>query len=195
VAAFGSATWPRESVLPIRLRPDFSVVFEVMQERLSTGPVSRRPGSGLSGPVFSGPHDCGVLVNSLQKDVWLAVPSENRQGNQIGRLESATLWLRCMEKTTGLVIELDKYTSDAQNVRIKFDDGPIQKQWRNTLRGGEGVGVFTGAKVIPLIKKMFDKRKMIVSYDTYSNNVEFVFNISGLRERIDPLAAACNWKP
>ena len=34
--------------------------------RLSTGPGARRPGSGLSRSIFSGPHDCADLVNSLQ---------------------------------------------------------------------------------------------------------------------------------
>jgi len=37
-----------------------------MREGLSTGPAARRPGSGLSGPIFSGPHDCADLVNRLQ---------------------------------------------------------------------------------------------------------------------------------
>jgi len=34
----------------------------VMREGLSTGPGARSPGSGLSGPIFSGPHDCVDLV-------------------------------------------------------------------------------------------------------------------------------------
>jgi hypothetical protein len=33
---------------------------------LSTGPAVKRAGTGLSGPIFSGPHDCAILVNSLQ---------------------------------------------------------------------------------------------------------------------------------
>ncbi len=41
-----SATCPRESVLPIRLRPDFLLFSRVMQERLSTGAAARRPGNG-----------------------------------------------------------------------------------------------------------------------------------------------------
>ena len=37
-----------------------------MREVLSTGPCAGMPESGLSGPIFSGPHDCADLVNSLQ---------------------------------------------------------------------------------------------------------------------------------
>jgi len=39
---------------------------KVMREGLSTGTGARWPGSVLSGPIFSGPHDCADLVNSLQ---------------------------------------------------------------------------------------------------------------------------------
>jgi hypothetical protein len=37
-----------------------------MRVGLSTGPGTKRPGSGLSGPIFSGPDDCASLVNSSQ---------------------------------------------------------------------------------------------------------------------------------
>ena len=37
-----------------------------MRVGLNTGPGARRPGSGLSGPIFSGPADCTDLVNSFQ---------------------------------------------------------------------------------------------------------------------------------
>jgi len=37
-----------------------------MRERLSTGLGAKRDESVLSGPIFSGPHDCADLVNSLQ---------------------------------------------------------------------------------------------------------------------------------
>ena len=44
----------------------FSLYSRVMREGLSTGSDGRRPGSGLSGPIFSGPDDCAVLVFSFQ---------------------------------------------------------------------------------------------------------------------------------
>jgi hypothetical protein len=44
----------------------FSLAFRgLCWEGLSTGPYARRRGSGLSGPIFSGPHDCTDLVKSL----------------------------------------------------------------------------------------------------------------------------------
>ena len=41
----------------------FPLFSRVMREGLSTGPCAGRHGSGLSGPIFSGPHDCADLVN------------------------------------------------------------------------------------------------------------------------------------
>ena len=44
----------------------FPLFSRVMREGLSTGPGGKWPGSGLSGPIFSGPDDCVDLVNFLQ---------------------------------------------------------------------------------------------------------------------------------
>ena len=100
-----------------------------------------------------------------------------------------------MDNTTALLILHDIYISDAHNVRYKLDDGPIQKKWMNTLNGGGGVGLFSGKSSIPFVKSMFDKNKMVAVLSGYSRNAELVFDISGLRNRIDELASSCNWKP
>ena len=41
----------------------FALFSKVMRVGLSTGPGAKGPGSGLSGPIFSGPDDCAGLVN------------------------------------------------------------------------------------------------------------------------------------
>ena len=46
--------------------PILPLFSRVIREWLNTGPAARSLGSGLSGPIFSGPHDCVDLVNSLQ---------------------------------------------------------------------------------------------------------------------------------
>lgn len=130
-----------------------------------------------------------------RKDVWLSVISENTEGNSIGSQIRATLWLRCMENKTNVLIGFDRYTSDNQNVRYKLDDEAVQKQWMETMRGGDGIGIWTGSRAIPFIKKMFGKERLVIAYKTYSGPVEFTFNISGVRARIDPLAKECDWTP
>ena len=44
----------------------FPLYSRVMREGLSTGPGAKMAQSVLSGPIFSGPHDCADLVKFLQ---------------------------------------------------------------------------------------------------------------------------------
>lgn len=60
-----SATYLSEIALPIRLPPDFSIVFESYAGGAVHHARRETPEIGLSGPIFSGPHDCAVLVNSF----------------------------------------------------------------------------------------------------------------------------------
>ena len=46
----------------------FSLFSRVMREAMSTAPVAATTEIALSRPIFSGPHDCADLVNSLQVD-------------------------------------------------------------------------------------------------------------------------------
>jgi len=130
-----------------------------------------------------------------RKDVWLSVSSSNTEGNSIGSPRRATLWLRCMENKTNVLIEFERYTTDDQSVKYKFDDGNIQSFWMEPVRGGDGIGIWSGSRSIPFIRGMFDKQRMVVAYETYTGPVEFTFNISGIRSRIGPLAKECEWRP
>lgn len=129
-----------------------------------------------------------------RKDVWLSISSENTQPNQIGSAEHATLWVRCMDNTTAALIGFNSYVSSGQNVRFRVDKEAVRKIRMEPMAGGDGIGIWSGSRSIPFIKYLFDKSKLVISFDTYSSQgVEFSFDVSGLRERIDPLAAACRW--
>src|SRR6056297_2906700 len=54
----------------------FFLFSSVIREGLSAGPGATWPGSGLSGQIFSGPHDCSDLVNSLSSGVVRRIPVE-----------------------------------------------------------------------------------------------------------------------
>jgi type VI secretion system protein VasI len=130
-----------------------------------------------------------------RKDVWLSVTSKNTEGNAIGSPIRATLWLRCMENKTNVLIGFDRYTTDNQNVRFKLDEDAVQKQWMETMRGGDGIGIWSGGRAIPFIKKLFGKESLVLAYDTYTGPVEFTFDVSGVKDRIAPLAEECGWAP
>lgn len=168
----------------------------------ATGYTSERITDSVSMKVESGPSGHQWVredkASSLdgRRDVWLSVPSTNTQPNQIGNAETARLWVRCMQNTTNAFITFNDYTPDNQTVRYKLDDDPVQTIWMVHMQGGKGVGLWTGGKAIPFVRKMFDRETMVVGYKSFNNqNLEFRFDISGLRKHIDPLASSCNWTP
>lgn len=130
-----------------------------------------------------------------RSDVWLSVQSKNTEGNAIGSPIRATLWVRCMQNSTNFFVGFDRYTTDDQTVRYRLDENGVKKQWMETMRGGDGIGVWSGRRAIPIIKSIFGKERMVLGYNTYTGAVEFTFDVSGLRNRIDPLAKACSWSP
>lgn len=161
---------------------------------IASGPTSATPDDGNpSGQQWRLTSEGSALEE--RTDIWLSLRSNNTEPNAIGTATYATLWVRCMENKTNLLIGFNRYTSDNQSVRYKLDDQPISKHWMETMRGGEGIGIWTGGKAIPFIRRMFGRDDMVIAYETYSGPVEFVFDISGLRQRIDPLANACSWSP
>lgn len=127
-------------------------------------------------------------------DIWLVVASENTQPNQIGQPENANFVLRCMDNTTSAFVIFNNYTSDNQSVKFRTDDDPVEKVWMEVMNGGEGIGIWSGGKAIPFIKGLFEKNKLVVAYDSYSNhNLEFVFNVTGLQDEIGKLSETCAW--
>ncbi|AJY46896.1 type VI secretion system-associated protein TagO [Martelella endophytica] len=127
-------------------------------------------------------------------DVFLTTLSSNTQPNQIGQYEHASLTVRCMENTTSVLFGLPQYISDSQTVRYRLDDDPVRSIWMDPMRGGDGAGVWTGAKAIPFIKQMLGKNELILSFKAYSRGLEFTFPIYGLKGHINQVAEACKWK-
>ncbi|MFT7446978.1 MAG: type VI secretion system protein VasI [Glaciecola sp.] len=172
---------------------EYSKTTDDPEEKEDVAQVEPKPATEPEGKHWRLSGERSALDS--RKDVWLSVISDNTEGNSIGSPIRATLWLRCMENKTNVLISFDRYTTDNQNVRYKFDDESVEKQWMETIRGGDGIGIWSGSRAIPFIKKMYGKERMVVAYNTYSGPVEFTFNISGVRARIDTLAKECEWTP
>ena len=130
-----------------------------------------------------------------RKDVWLRVWSNNSQSNQIGSPEKAVFYVRCMNNSTNVFVEFNSYTTEDQNVRYRLDEGGVSKVWMQTMNGGDGIGIWSGRSAIPFAKKLLDNKKLVIAYNSYSNhNLEFVFDIGGLRNQLSPLAESCQWE-
>ncbi|MFG6082232.1 type VI secretion system-associated protein TagO [Paracoccus litorisediminis] len=149
-------------------------------------------------------EDKGVQWNlSTQKsemdgrsDVWLRLESENTQPNQIEDREHATLWIRCMQNKTNLLVTFNDYVSEGQQVRYKLDDQNPKSIRMEDIKGGDGIGVFSGAESIALVREFYGKKRLVIAYRSFGNmNLEFTFDIAGLKARIGPVAESCGWKP
>lgn len=163
--------------------------------RYGETPVSPETTDGVGTPGAQWQFSDETSALDGRRSVWLSVQSENTELNSIGRPLYATLWVRCMNNRTNVVIGFDRYTSDDQSVRYRLDDGAVAQQWMQPIRGGEGIGIWSGARAIPFTRQLFGKERLVLGYNTYSGPVEFMFPISGLRARIAPLATSCNWTP
>ena len=139
-------------------------------------------------------HNQGFSEMYGTKHIWLSVISTNTQRNRIEKLETAWFGLRCMDNKTNLFIRFEDYINEDQNVRYKTDNDSIKSVWMRAFKTNDGVGIFSGRKAIPFIKKLADKKQLIVRFKSYSNaSLEFIFDISGLRSQVKELADACEW--
>jgi len=146
-----------------------------------------------AGEQWSYNQDVSVLDG--RTDVWLSVLSSNVQPNQIGRPEPAELWVQCIQNTTSLGITFNDYVSENQSVRYRLGEGQPQSVRMRVAAGGEGLGLWSGGQSIPFVRQMLDEERLVIGYQSYGNSrLEFTFDISGLRERIGPLAEACGWQ-
>ncbi|WP_299839991.1 type VI secretion system-associated protein TagO [uncultured Paracoccus sp.] len=131
-----------------------------------------------------------------RKDVYLRVTSDEAEATGYGNTSYATLFVRCMKNSTNAFISFSSYTSDGQSVKYRLDDGPMRTVWMEPINGGDGIGIWSGARAIPFIKDLLNKEKLAVAYESYSNaNLEFTFDVSGLRAKIGPLSESCGWTP
>ncbi|WP_420537791.1 type VI secretion system-associated protein TagO [Ketogulonicigenium vulgare] len=161
----------------------------------STQAISPEPAAGddeVSGDQWRVSSRGSMLDN--RTDVFLSLESLNTRGNSIGRPERASLYLRCFENRTAVLLMFNQYISDAQNVRFKLDDGPVRNLWMNEVNGSDGLISRSGGPSIEFIKGLLDKDQLVVSFNSYSSNgLEFSFDISGLRRHAGQVASACNW--
>ncbi|WP_185968474.1 type VI secretion system-associated protein TagO [Paracoccus sp. M683] len=148
--------------------------------------------SGATGNQWKVDIDGSALDD--RKDVYLRVTSDEADATGYGNTSYATLFVRCMKNSTNAFISFDSYTSDSRSVKYRLDDEPIRTIWMEPVNGGDGIGIWSGARAIPFIKDLLDRQKLAVAYESYSNaNLEFTFDVSGLRAKIGPLTESCEW--
>jgi type VI secretion system protein VasI len=109
------------------------------------------------------------------------------------------LWLRCHEDKTSLIIDTACHMTSSDynsygDVTIRLDDDKAFTYSMNESTDNKSLGLWSGGKSIPLIKKMFGKRRMIIRAVPYGESpFTATFPIEGVEEAVKPLRLQCNW--
>ncbi|QDC11359.1 hypothetical protein FHY55_19910 [Oceanicola sp. D3] len=179
------------------------------------GPVNETP-LVLVAPAPEAPEAAPTAKPDKPGDTgsWLVSQSESQFDDTpliVLRLESRdvvrgkyngtatpSLILRCMENTTSMFINPGgHFLSDIQGygkVTYRIDDLKAASWRMSASTDNEVLGLWSGSKSIPQIKKLIQGNSLLVRLTPYNESaLEFGFDLAGLNEAIKPLRKACNW--
>lgn len=134
-----------------------------------------------------------------EKNVFLSVLSEDEVRDKYGLGSApAVLNLRCMENTTAIIISFnDHFMSDhagGGKVQYRLDDTPLATQSFRESNNNKALGLWSGGRSIPFIKKMFGHQQLIVRATPYNeSSITVKFPIKGIEGAITDLREACGW--
>ncbi len=113
----------------------------------------------------------------------------DRYNNQV----TPYLFFRCEDNKTEAFIGWEMFIgTGSTNVTYRIDKEKVKNVTWNTSTDNKAVFI---SKPINFIKSLMDKQNLIVEIIPYGENRRMVeFNVTGLREAIQPLQEACNWK-
>lgn len=134
-----------------------------------------------------------------QTSVFLRVDSKESIDCGWNRGDKISLWIRCHENVTALVISTGCHMTssdynDFGDVTYRIDDAKAQTVRMDESTNNRSLGLWRGNRSIPVIKQMFDSSSLVVRMTPFGQNPFIAtFNIAGLKEAIAPLRAACHW--
>ncbi|MGP9679943.1 type VI secretion system-associated protein TagO [Halomonas sp. AOP27-A1-41] len=135
------------------------------------------------------------------KNVYLSTRSNETIPGRYGRSTARpTLYVRCVENTTALVLHMDGHhmaSSEYHNwghVEMRIDDGRAFTKSMRQSTNNRSLGLWNGGSSIPVIRQMFGADRLIVRATPYSESpMTMTFDISQLEDEIAPLREACHW--
>lgn len=130
--------------------------------------------------------------------VFLTVISDNEVRGRYDNSGPALLVLRCRENTTSALFTFNgHFMSDIQGkgkIEYRLDDHRMTSIYATVSNDNEALGLWSGGKAIPWIKKLLSKEQLIVRATPYSeSSVTATFDIRGIDNVIGDLRETCNW--
>ena len=133
-----------------------------------------------------------------QKNVYLAVNSDNAIPGTYGGSGPAQLTLRCQENTTSAILSVnDHFLSDIQgygDVEYRIDKEKMHTAYMGASTDNTALGLWNGGSAIPFIRQLMGHHRLVVRVTPYNESpVEATFDISGLDAVLPDLRRTCHW--
>lgn len=135
------------------------------------------------------------------KNVYLVTRANEAQPGRYGRsVAHPTLYVRCVENTTALVLNMDgHFMASSQyhtwgHVDMRIDDQQAFTKSMRESTNNRSLGLWNGGNSIPVIRQMFGADQLTMRATPHGESpMTMTFDISGLEEEIAPLREACHW--
>jgi type VI secretion system protein VasI len=109
------------------------------------------------------------------------------------------LLLICKEGVTSLIFVTDCHMTSSEyddygTVEYRLDTEKAKKFAGVASTDHKALGLWSGAKSIPVIKQMMGKTKLVARMTPFSESpFTATFGVYGLKDAISPLRSACGW--
>ncbi|WP_237673798.1 type VI secretion system-associated protein TagO [Vreelandella profundi] len=170
---------------------------------VDTNGDNQEPAKPTPPPAPASPWRVSEEISPMDdsKSVFLTTRSNEAIPGRYGRSTARpTLYVRCVENTTALVLHMDGHhmaSSQYHNwghVEMRIDDGRVFTKAMRQSTNNRSLGLWSGGESIPVIRQMFGAERLIMRATPYSESaMTMTFNISQLEDEIAPLREACHW--
>ena len=128
-------------------------------------------------------------IDDSPKVVGLLQPSDGR-----GSFDRRALFVRCIENVTSVVISTDSFNIGATTapVTLRIDGGTASTVRWEMADNSSAVGLWNGANAIPFLKSLATANQLAVRVQM-SQQVDMLFDLTGIGAVVDQVAAACKW--
>lgn len=132
-------------------------------------------------------------------NVFLTLDSEEVVDCGWNNGKKITLVLRCYDDKTSLYFDTGCHMTSSEyndygKIQYRLDSDAARAVEAEESTDNRALGLWSGAKAIPMMRQMAGKSKMLVRMTPFGENpFAATFNIAGMEKAIEPLKKACNW--
>jgi type VI secretion system protein VasI len=106
----------------------------------------------------------------------------------------AFLLMRCSENTTSIILSTDMFLiNESVSVTARLGQEPASTSRWERATNYKAVGLWSGAKSIPFIRRLTEHDKLVVRIQD-RDRLDAEFDLGDVKGAAQKIASACNWK-